>query len=314
MVVPAGYAVRAPLREDLAAIADVLREDALEYGDVVLDSAFVEAGWREPAFDLARDAWVVTDEGAAVVGYAQVRSGEPDVVGSWGVVHPAHRGRGLGSELLDRIEERARGLRTPGSCRFRHAINAGDAVAASLLEARGLRPVRHFWHMQIDLSEPVDLGPAPGGIEIDALRSGDDLAVVHRVLARAFVDDWDHSPEPFDRWVARYRSSPDHDPATWLIATDDGQPVGALVANASGDRGWIDELGVLPSHRSRGIGASLLRRSFAILVRRGTTHVFLNVDSENATGASALYERVGMRIAQRWDLWERAQPQAGRRP
>ena len=31
----------------------------------------------------------------------------------------------------------------------------------------------------------------------------------------------------------------------------------------------------------------------------------LNVDAENPTGATALYERVGMRIIKRWDLWER---------
>ena len=27
--------------------------------------------------------------------------------------------------------------------------------------------------------------------------------------------------------------------------------------------------------------------------------------AENTTGATALYERVGMRIINRWDLWER---------
>ena len=31
----------------------------------------------------------------------------------------------------------------------------------------------------------------------------------------------------------------------------------------------------------------------------------LNVDAENTTGATALYERVGMRIVKRWDVWER---------
>jgi hypothetical protein len=35
--------------------------------------------------------------------------------------------------------------------------------------------------------------------------------------------------------------------------------------------------------------------------------VILNVDAENTTGATALYERVGMRVINRWDVWERAQ-------
>ena len=48
------------------------------------------------------------------------------------------------------------------SGRFRHAISAGDDAAAALLQARGLRPVRHFWHMQID-HRAVRAGPGTGG-------------------------------------------------------------------------------------------------------------------------------------------------------
>jgi mycothiol synthase len=38
---------------------------------------------------------------------------------------------------------------------------------------------------------------------------------------------------------------------------------------------------------------------------RGVRRVILNVDAENSTGATALYERAGMRVINRWDLWER---------
>jgi hypothetical protein len=44
--------------------------------------------------------------------------------------------------------------------------------------------------------------------------------------------------------------------------------------------------------------------------RRPTKVVLLNVDAENP-GATALYERVGMRIVKRWDVWERS---SGRSP
>jgi hypothetical protein len=33
--------------------------------------------------------------------------------------------------------------------------------------------------------------------------------------------------------------------------------------------------------------------------------VMLNVDSENTTGAVRLYERVGMRTARAWDVYEK---------
>jgi mycothiol synthase len=77
-------------------------------------------------------------------------------------------------------------------------------------------------------------------------------------------------------------------------------------ANVWGDRGWVDHLGVLASCRGRGIGAALLRHSFATFAGRGVRCVILNVDAENPTGATALYQRVGMRVVKRWDLWERS--------
>ena len=33
--------------------------------------------------------------------------------------------------------------------------------------------------------------------------------------------------------------------------------------------------------------------------------MILNVDAGNTTGATALYERAGMRVINRWDVWER---------
>jgi ribosomal protein S18 acetylase RimI-like enzyme len=39
---------------------------------------------------------------------------------------------------------------------------------------------------------------------------------------------------------------------------------------------------------------------------RGLRRALLSVDAENPTGATRLYERVGMRVVNRWDWWERS--------
>src|SRR3712207_1792730 len=147
MGLPAGYELRVPSPDDLDAVADVLIADNLnDAGHTVLDADFLREEWSRVGFDLATDAWVVVDGSGAIVGYGQAVREEPDVVESWGVVHPEHRGRGIGSSLFDRIEQRASELLAGlPFVRLRHAINAGDHGAAAMLQARGLRPVRHFW-------------------------------------------------------------------------------------------------------------------------------------------------------------------------
>jgi ribosomal protein S18 acetylase RimI-like enzyme len=57
--------------------------------------------------------------------------------------------------------------------------------------------------------------------------------------------------------------------------------------------------------RRRGLGLALLRHSFVEMERRGMTRASLGVDAENLTGAVALYERAGMRVARRNDCWQK---------
>jgi mycothiol synthase len=308
MVLPRAYRLRAPTPDDLHAVAEILvAGDLHDVGQSVLGADFLQDQWSRVGFDLGTDAWLVVHGEDAIVGYGQARRKGPTVVESWGVVHPGHRGRGIGTWLLARIQQRASELLAGvPSARFRHAVNAGDRAAAALLAASGLRPVRHFWHMQLDLTAGFEPGPTPEGIQISGIDPRVHLGAVHAVLDEAFADHWGHHREPFDRWAKQQTGSPSYDPALWLLATEGGRPVGALTASLAGDGGWVDELGVLAPWRGRGIAGALLGRSFATFAGRGLRRVLLSVDADNPTGATKLYERVGMRVVNRWDVWERS--------
>lgn len=308
MPLPDGYELRAPTTGDLDAVVELLQaDDSAEAGQPTLGADFVQGGWTAPGFVLTADAWAVTDRAGVIVGYGQIQHDGPDLVGSWGLVHPRHRGLGIGSVLLERIDARASELLAGSSApRFRHGITAGDRPAAELLEARGLRLLRHFWHMRIDLDGPFDAGPLPDGIEIEPIDSDRDLADVHAILEEAFVDDPSHTPAPFERWLEEEASMPTFDPTLWLLARADGMPAGVLTGSPGEDGGSVDYLAVRAAFRGRGIAAALLRRSFAMFADRGFGRVLVSVDAENVAGATRVYERAGMRTVWRWDLWERA--------
>jgi ribosomal protein S18 acetylase RimI-like enzyme len=69
--------------------------------------------------------------------------------------------------------------------------------------------------------------------------------------------------------------------------------------------GWVDTLGVRRPWRRQGLAEALLYHSFAELRRRGLTRVGLGVDAHSLTGATRLYEKVGMRAIRDFTLFEK---------
>jgi mycothiol synthase len=312
MQLPEGFSLRGPTESDLEGVHALLTAfDVHHFGSREIDAGYLLEEWRRARFDLARDAWVVIDPAASIVGYAEIYDEEPHrTFEAFGRVHPSHQGRGLGSALVDRMERRALEHLLVGSggeeVVVRNAAVSVDPAAHALLEARGYDPARHFWHMEVSLDDGHLEPPAPPrGILVRGFRPGLDELAIHSVLEDAFAGHWGSVPISFSDWNRDYRSAPSFDAGLWFAALDGDRVVGALLGRYLGAKPWIDALGVLPAWRGRGIGASLLRTAFAEFRRRKNATVTLNVDAQNETGATVLYERVGMRPTRRWDIYER---------
>ena len=251
--------------------------------------------------DLTSDTWLFEEDGRLVAaGWVEKHH---DTGIAIGIVHRERRGRGLGSELVDRSEERLRAL---GVGRV-HAVSlAPDAAAGPLLTGRGYREVRRFWEMTIELGDDPPPEPLlPEGFRIESFSS--ELArAFHGALEEAFAEHWEYQPEPFEEWWERQVARPDHDPSLWFVVRT-GEDVAAATRNdpeRSGG-GWIGALGVRADWRGRGLAKALLLRSFREFHQRGQRRVGLGVDSENATGATKLYESVGMVVDSEQVVWEK---------
>jgi mycothiol synthase len=296
--------VRPITAEDFPAVAAFLAEDeARLFGRPSRLGVADVTAWLAGA-DLERGTWLFEEEGhVAAIGWTEVEE-HHDAGFAVGVVHRDRQGRGLGSQLLELMERR---LREIGTARIHSLTLAPDTAAPPLLAARGYREVRRFWEMTIELGdEPPPAPVLPDGLRLERF-SEEAARAFHAALEEAFEDHWEHQPEPFEPWWERQVARPDHDPSLWFLVRD-GDEVAAATRNDAerSGGGWIGVLGVRPGWRGRGLAKALLLESFRDFHRRGQRRVGLGVDSENSTGATQLYESVGMSVEQEHIVWEKA--------
>ncbi|MGH2785848.1 MAG: GNAT family N-acetyltransferase [Actinomycetota bacterium] len=296
-----GYRVRPATLEDVGPVARMIAEgDVHDYGEVTFFESDLVDFLHRPRLDMAEDTWVFEDEHGkpAAFGWVWVRTENEHVV-VMGVVHPEHRGRGLGSTVAQLMEDRARRIvagRPEGAeTVVTSAIAATDPSARALLEARGYREARIFWRMRRILDAPVEREADPAGVAVRPADPATDAEPMHRVIEEAFLDHFRPRYEPYDEWLERNLRHPGR--LVWFLAVMEGEVVGALTGSIEEGKAHVDQIGVLREARRRGIGEQLLREAFAAFANADARLVELDVDSENRTGATALYERVGMSLA-----------------
>jgi mycothiol synthase len=293
--------VRPITTDDLPALAAFLAEDETHlFGRPSRVGVADVTAWLAGP-NLASDSWIFEEDGRLVaLGWVEKHH---DTGIAIGVVHREERGRGLGTELVDRSEKR---LRTLGVGRI-HAVTLGpDSAAAPLLAGRGYREVRRFWEMTIELGDDAPPDPRlPDGFSLEPF-SSESARGFHGALEEAFAEHWEYTPASFEAWWERQVAKPDHDPSLWFLVRG-GDDVVAATRNdpeRSGG-GWIGAIGVRPAWRGRGLAKALLLHSFREFHQRGQRRVGLGVDAENATGATKLYESVGMVIDTEQVVWEK---------
>jgi mycothiol synthase len=304
--------VRSPTLDDAHPVAALIaardRADFAEADGIAFTGDELREWWRLDEARLETDAWIVLLHGE-VVAYARAR-GERDLanVEDESCVHPEARGLGVGSTLLDLVEKwaRARGL-------ARIQVHVVNDDGRRLVESRGHELVRYFWRMEIDLDSEPPEAEQPDGLSIRAYCPGEDDAALHIAHQQAFAEHWEFTAEPLEEWLERRHERGDYHPELWRLATDGDEIAGAALCFGERHLGWVLDLFVSPRWRRRGLGLVLLQSGFRALWERGHTRVGLEVDSENETGATRLYDRAGMHVTRRYSTYEKALEPTSRR-
>jgi mycothiol synthase len=288
---PLSITQRPATPEDAVVVAALLAEDetVLVGHPSRLTQVDVVSWWA--GTDLEQDSWLLEEDGRLVAaGWYDLH----DPLGIHvGIVAQGAKGRGLGGRLVDLGEGRAVAT---GAERAHTFALAADGAAVALFESRGYHEARRFYDMAIELTEPVPEPSLPDGLAVEVFRESDARAL-YDALNEAFEDHWEHHPRPFDEWWEQKRAAPDYDPTLWYLIRD-GDEVAATVRNdpERNGGGYVAAIGVRRAWRGRGLGKALLLHTFAEFQRRGRSRVTLGVDATNPTGATKLYERIGMHV------------------
>ena len=236
------------------------------------------------------------DTAGEIAGYAHLDPTDP-VAGPSAevVVHPAHRGRGLGRMLVQAALDAA-----PGH-RLRLWAHGDHPSARALAASLGFSEARRLEQWRRSLRVPLPDVPLPPGVRLRSFRPGADDEVWLALNAAAFA----HHPEQ-GSWTLRdlhaRMAEAWFDPEGFLLAeTEDGELAGFHWTKVHGGDGHehgheaigeVYVVGVSPGQQGRGLGRALTVAGLRYLRGRRLDQAMLYVEGDNEA-ARAVYRGLG---------------------
>lgn len=309
------YTTRELRREDLPEILELLhtvnRVDDNDYYQALED---LEREYADPRSNPNTDARIFRNLVGRLVAFARVfvtRNPTKENIAYLSCeIAPEARAQGLEQECIEWMEERA------AECLSETAQADGvDALPRAMrvdfpetspfrpfYQARGFESTRASYSMARALHEPIPENSLPPDLVlVEYTKDLDDA--VRLACNEAFRDHWGHQDASSETWETGVSEVSDLRRDLSLVVMD-GDEIAAFCINYENTvdnelrgtkRGWIGILGTRRQWRKRGIASALLAESMRRFQSIGFDSVALGVDTENLSGALALYENLGFK-------------------
>ena len=197
-----------------------------------------------------------------------------------GLVHPSARHQGYGEALVEWCREHS------GGALLRVVAETTSRDSDALFAAAGLKRTFAEHVMRHPLLEIPRIRRPEG---LTAQPWTDETATLfHTAYRRSFADRPGFPDPPRDEWVGEVMEEPGFRSGASRVVLDEvGEPVAFVTLTDD----WLDQVGVVPAWRGRGLGAHLVVRSLRALRKAGCEQAWLAVNVDNR--AHDLYRRLG---------------------
>jgi mycothiol synthase len=279
------FTTRPATLDDAPAIHQLIAAaEQLWHGQAESAPDAVAADLQRPLITLDLDTRVV-ESNDQLVAWAWVHGGRRAQID----VHPSYVGLGLGTQLLDWAETRAR---EHGSDWLAQTVDDADETGTALLRSRGYDVLATNWLLE----RPVDgaVPTLPDGVTLRPFAPGDARAV-HQVVQDAF-DEWQPRRHEYEEWAKTTIERPSFDPELSPVAVAGDEVIGVALSLHLPDSpdGYVEQVAVRRDFRGRGLARALLTVAAQGAGRRGKRS--LTLWTHSGTGALAMYERLGMTV------------------
>jgi mycothiol synthase len=205
------------------------------------------------------------------------------------IVHPALRGRGVGSLLFAEVERQD----PAGTVVEQASCESGWLAGQAFLERRQFACEATSHDMERDGPAPAP-SPLPRDVRLRPDRGDDgDAAAWIALSEEGYRGTPGYSPLTADD-VARHRAQPGSH--VWVAEATTGQVLGhCRTVLWQGEDAWIDSVVVTDAARGRGLGRALTVAGVRTLGAAGHARVRLNVRGDNEP-ARRIYASLGFRV------------------
>ena len=251
--------------------------------------------------DPETDVFVAVDEDTKdIVGYGKLGWWQEEdgtfVYIHQGHVDPKHRGKGVGTELLqtlqDRIREVAAGHPEDAQKTFGSNASETEAAALGMLEKQGYTKFLSQVEMEFTDFSKLDDIKKPEGFELRTPETLEEKRKVYEANKRVYEGEPGATPvseEDFQDFLA---SNPDL--SLWKVAWDGDTVASLALSRTDKSKGEITEVATVPEYRGRGTASWLVTENLKDLHARGLDIVRLHTRADSRPGGGrGVYEKMG---------------------